>query len=414
MVDKKKLPLWEILILGVICLGLLAGGYMGAKKLIESRPRSERKLPEVKPPLVEVRGIKPISHQVWVSAMGTVIPSAEVTLQAEVTGRIMETHADFLDGGIITEGDVLVRIDHRNYDAIVIANDASVEKASYDLKLEEGQQDIAKREWEILGFGDDASDLERELALRKPHLRQKQAQLKTALANLDQAKLDLERTKVKAPFNSVVRSADVRVGDLATNQAVLGTLVSTDTYWVQVSVPLDRIHWLKLNEGKAVVKTGTGAIRDGKVLKLLSDLDPNGRMARLLVEVTDPLDLDNDPSNRSPLLLGEFVNVELEGVSIDNVYALPRSALRDGDKVWLVDKQETLQIENAQIVWKNLDVVFLKELPDETQLVLSDLSVPVDGMKVSPLVVEEPFVEEEGPGLPVMIQRLMKASEGEI
>ncbi|HIJ74412.1 MAG TPA: efflux RND transporter periplasmic adaptor subunit [Candidatus Hydrogenedentes bacterium] len=388
MSPQRKITLVRLLrgliLLAVIAAALGTSGAVSAY-FLKNRPRPQRQRPPQAAPLVQAQAVYAGAHQVTLRANGTVIPAVEVTLQPQVTGRITSIHPHFLEGGLVQKGDALARIEPRDYDLAIVSHEAQLETARYELKVEEGQQDVAQREWELLSMQEDASALDKELALRKPQFRQKQANLRAAQAQLEKARLDLERTVITAPFNGVLRSADVDVGDLATPQTPVATIVGTDAYWVRVSIPVDDLKWVLLPDtpdatSSAVrVYSNSGAVRTGRVLSLLSDLEPEGRLARLLVEVKDPLDLEEN-TPRPPLLLGEYVRVEIVGRMIDDVFVVPRQALRDGDELWLAARDDTLNIAQTDIVWSDIDYVLLRGLTDGTRIILSDLAAPVEGM----------------------------------
>jgi len=320
--------------------------------------------------------------------MGTIEPELEITLTAEVGGEIIAVHPEFLPGGVVEKGDVLVEIDPVSYQARVAAAEASLEQAGLELLQEEGRQIIAEKEWELLGGGD-ATDLERELALRKPQLRKAQAALRSAEAALRLARKNLADTRVRAPFNAVVRAIHVNAGDKATPQSPLAVLVGTDTYWVKATIPVDRIPWLKFPDsddpeaGQSLIQTVHGNRRSGTLLRLLSDIEPGGRMARVLIEVPDPLDLENSFGYRLPLLLDEYVRVDVNGRIEKDVIAIPRDALRENDTIWLLNSDDTLDIVPVEVAWRDPDTVLIRGIPPESRLIVSDLSGPVDGMELT-------------------------------
>jgi len=124
------------------------------------------------------------------------------------------------------------------------------------------------------------------------------------------------------------------------------------------------------------------------VVKLLGDLEEEGRMARILIAVDDPLDLDSPEQTRPPLLIGEYVRVEIEGPELDGVVALPRSALKNGRDVWVVRDDNTLDIRAVDIVWRGETTVMVRnDLRDGERIIMNGLSAPVQGMKV---MVDEP------------------------
>ena len=152
---------------------------------------------------------------------------------------------------------------------------------------------------------------------------------------------------------------------------------------------MDRLEWIDVpvqtgdHGSKARIIYGRGNECSGKVIRLLGDLAAEGRMARILVEVADPLGLKDSKQNRAPLLIGEYVRVKIIGRKLDNVFQIPRTALRDNSNVWITNENQTLEIRNVHPVWRDADIVLLKDgLKSGEQLIVSDLPAPVDGMTV--------------------------------
>jgi len=373
-----------------------------ARYMLTHKPKPQRRQPVATAPVVKVRVLTPTSYQVTVPVQGTVIPATEVDLKARVGGEVVWTHPELIEGGLVRKGQTLVKLDPEDYQLALTGKKANLESAIYDLKAEQGQQEIARSGWELLGLEDKASELDRELALRQPQLAAKQAQLKAAEAEVRQAELALERTVIKAPFDAVVQSAETDVGAQVSTQGTLARLVGSGIFHIKALVPLDRLKWIILPDrpltrpSPASVNTGTGRVREGRVLKLMGDLEPNGRLARLLIEVKDPMDLEKINSDRSPMLLGDYVSVLIQGRTVDNVFVIDRSHLKDGRFILTVSNEDRLMIEETDLVWQGLEEVLVTGIPPETRMVISDLSAPVEGMKVRVAVDQEP--ESGNPG----------------
>jgi hypothetical protein len=143
-----------------------------------------------------------------------------------------------------------------------------------------------------------------------------------------------------------------------------------------------------------------GQQRSGRVVRLLSDIETKGRMARILVAVKDPLGLKSRTSDRPPLLIGEYVRVEIQGRLLTGVYRIPRSSLRDNDTIWLAGNGDTLKIEPVDILWRDDRIVLVKNnLQPGDRLVVSDLVTPVRGMPLDVLVGDSgSSVEQDGNG----------------
>lgn len=378
----------EKLALTVASLVVLAVSAAVAAYMMINRPKPERRRPVLSAPIVRVQTISSTSHEVDVPVMGTVVPAVAVDLKTRVAGQVVWTHPEFIEGGIVRKGEVLVRLDPVDYELALTRKKAVLETAVNELKAEQGRQEIARSEWEILGLEDNASEMDRELALRKPQLAERQAALEAARAEVRQAELDLERTLIRAPFNAVVRSTHVDVGSQVSAQAALAELVGVDAYHVQALIPLDRLKWVILpDEGgaagsRALVRSGSGHERQGRLLKLMGDLEPGGRLARLLIEVEDPLDLAKNNGQRTPMLLGDYVSVQIQGRKVEDVYVIDLAHLKDGNMIYTVDGENRLRIQEVDVVWRGAEQVLARGLEPGQRLVVSDLSAPVEGMEV--------------------------------
>lgn len=385
---RKSTLLTMLAILLILVSAVAAGAY-----IVKSAPQAARQKPAKEAPLVTTTALESSLEQVRVSAMGTVIPARELTLKTEVSGRIVGIHKGFELGSHISSGDKLLALEPADYQLALAQAQSKVAAAAYELALEEGNQDIAQQEWELYDGRVSASEQDRDLALRKPHLFKAQAEFRAAQAEQVQAELDLQRTVLSAPFNAQVIAKTAEPGGFLSAQDSVATLVDTDRFWVQVSIPTDRLNWIEIpqqpgEQGSVVQVSVGGKQKLGSVHKLLGDLEENGRMARLLVEVSDPLDLTKPAEQRRPLLLGEYVRVEIDGKLLADVVSIPRSALHDGDQLWLADSEQRLQIATAEVLWRDSDRVLLRNtLPGGTRLVTSNLSTAVTGMQ---LRLEEP------------------------
>jgi len=371
----------------VICLLLIAAGIVGARLLIATKPKVNRRPPERMAPLVRTAVLQPENYTFSIPAMGTVIPSRETGLEVPVSGEVIYVHSEFTEGGMFAQGTKILQVDPKDYELAVQQKRRALADAEYALKLEQGHQDVARQEWSLL-YGDKAvSKGESDLALRKPHLEKVQAEIAAAKAELEQAEINLNRTTLTAPFNALVLNSYVELGSQVSSQKRLADLVGTDTYWVQVSLPVDRLRWVQVPNGDK----GAGSevdifyradnVKTGRVARLLPDLSKEGRMARLLIEVADPLDLQAKDEKQPMLLIGEFVRVSIEGEELHNVYRVPRSALRNDREVWIVDGESKLAIRPVKTIWRDQDSVVVQDgfKPGEA-LVISEIPAPVAGM----------------------------------
>lgn len=384
------------LLIALVAIVILGAGVAGAVYLYQTKPKSKQRPPRRSGDIVRVLQVHRSSQPITVQAMGTVLPARQTVLQPRISGEVVEVSPELIPGGRFAQGSAVLQIDPEDYELIVKQRRGELARADHDLKLEMGRQAIAKREFELLGNGGSDAEEDEELVLRKPQLALARAALTAAEASLTKAGLDLKRTNIVAPFNAIVLDKRVDLGAQVTPQVPLATLVGTDEYWVQVSIPVDQLQWIRIpraegETGAAVTILNeaawpAGASRSGRVTRLVSDIEAEGRMARLLVTVKDPLGL-NVPDGKMPaLLIGMYVRVELAGRTLENVISLPRSVLRDGREVWIMGPDDTLQIREVDVVWRGRDTVLIRGgLEDGDRVIASGLAAPVQGM---PLQIE--------------------------
>jgi len=378
---------------------IIALGVLGAWWLVANRPRAQREQVEPIPPLAQVVEAKRTTERITIAAMGTVVPAKRVVLQPEVSGRIVTQSPQLLPGGLFKKGDVILQIDRRDYETAVKQQEAAVEQARLEVQLEKGRQVIAEREWKLLEEDIALDQSSQDLALRKPQQKNANVALEAAKSTLEQARLQLERTTVYAPFNAVVQEEFVDEGQLVSPQTQLATLIGTDRFWVQVSIPVDRLRWLTFSGTEAsgessvrVIQEVTGEVsigRSGRLARLVGDLDPVGRMARVLVEIDDPLGLNAKKNPAGiPLMLGAYVRVEIEAGKAEEVFLLPRTAIREGDQVWIAGEEDRLEVRPVEVLWRSKDTVLIRNgLREGDRVVRNSIPLPIPNMK---LRVESP------------------------
>ncbi|MFN3197190.1 MAG: efflux RND transporter periplasmic adaptor subunit [Bradymonadia bacterium] len=369
---------------GLLAVVVLAGGGFMAKKLVASRQPAKRKPAVSRGALVDVFIASASSQKAIITAQGTVIPAQQVTLQPQVQGAITEINPQLVPGGRVQAGDALLEIDASDYRLAVEQQQANLARAEFELEVERGRKLVADREWKLLKKRGGAKG-SGTLARREPHIKVAKATVRGAKSALRRARLDVNRTRLSAPFNAIVEAESVEVGQVIRPGVAVATLVGTDAFWVQTSVPMDELGWMQLPDaqGKGGAKAhvvyrheGKEVRREGRVVRLLGRLDPVGRMARLMVQVERPLE-------GSPLLLGAFVSVEIEGRGLDAVYEVPRLAVRTDDTLWKVKADNTLVISPVKVIRKRAQTVLVAEgVGEGDKIVTSKLTAPVPGMKL--------------------------------
>lgn len=370
--------------LGVLALGLAVSAY-----LLQTAPKATRKPPLRQAHLVEVVPVTFGRETTIVEAMGTVRPARRIELRAQVGGRIVEVGRDFAPGGRFGEGDVILRIDPRDYELLVEQRRAALAEAEASLSIELGNQDIAQREFELLGEA--VSEGTSDLVLRKPQLRTARARARSAKALLDEAELNLERTVIRAPFPAVLQERTVELGAHVDTNTMMGTLVDTTEYWIETTIPVTQLRWISIPRGAGEVGAsarvydeaawGAGVSRNGRVIQLYSDLEGEGRMARVLVAVPDPLLTQEPNGSPSILLLGSYVRVQIDGPVLDKVVGLDRRLLRDGDNVWIMNSDNALEIRPVSVAFRAAESVLIAGgLEPGEKIVVTDLPAAVEAM----------------------------------
>ena len=371
--------------------GILLGGIAVAALMASHEPEAVRSAEGATIPRVDVTVAEATGEPAIVEANGVVMPARQVSITPEVAGRIVSTSDRLMPGGRFDADDVLARIDARDYQLAIIQDESRVQQAELELELERGRGTIAAREWELLGDGivggsGDAPGL----ALREPQLASAERAVDAARSGLERARLELQRTELRAPFNAIVLDEALEVGQRVSPTSPVLTLAGTDRFWVRVSVPVERLAYLGIpgvnaEEGSPaqVVHRAAGEVvarREGRVLRLLGELEPRTRTAQLLVGVDDPLVASD---GGLPLLPGAFVQVSIEGPAVEDAVRVPRVALRDGSDVWVVGDDETLTRRAVDVGWRTAEYLFLVGgVEPGERVVTSPLSTPIEGMPV--------------------------------
>ncbi|MEN8255003.1 MAG: efflux RND transporter periplasmic adaptor subunit [Verrucomicrobiota bacterium] len=370
---KKSAKILIPILLIVLALGI-------GKIIIKTTKKPEKKRPQRTAYTAEAMPVKAGRESVKLRATGTVVPALKIALRSRVGGEIVEVAPEFIDGGSFKQGEVILKIDPVDFKLALEQKKAALAESEYQLKLEEGQRDIAAHEWGILETGDDHSEADRELALRVPHMKYRTAKLEAAKAELEKAKLDLARTEIRAPFNTVVVERKTDLGTQATVQDALALLAGSDEFHVRASIPVDRLQWIDCdpeNGSEVTVIRSTGEDRKGRVVRLESALEEKGRTARVLIAVKNPLE------GAQPLLLNEYVRIEIKGAPVEQAFRIPRSALRDDRFVWLATKENTLEIREVEVAWRDATEALISGgINNGERLILTSLSTPINGMKL--------------------------------
>jgi RND family efflux transporter MFP subunit len=344
-----------------------------------------------------VTTIHPHQVQLTVTTQGTVTPRTESTLVAEVAGQIKTVSPAFANGGFFEKGDLLLTIDPRDYEVAVSQAQVQVAQAELAISREKEESNIALQEWERMGRG-----LPNDLVLRKPQIAQAQAGLEAARGSLHRAALNLERSRIRAPYAGRVRSKIADVGQYVGPGSVLGRVYAVDYAEVRLPIPDQDLAYLDIGfdyRSQKVAKHGPAVKLHAKfagqthtweahIERVEGEVDPRSRMINLVARVEDPYG-QIEAGTRPPLAVGMFVTAEVLGKTVENVYSIPRSALRPNGTV-LVVTNDRLFHRTVELLRKDEEEAIVSAgLSAGDQICLSPLDMVVDGMSVRSQVTSE-------------------------
>ncbi len=380
-------------------LAILAVGIIVMRVLILSRSvpqKTERINPGA---LVEVVSVAKQDKQLQIDGTGTVKPEQEVTITIQVDGLIDKVAPGFVAGGFFRKGDLLFAVEAIDYELAVDRAKSALIKTENEITIIESKATVARQEWERLKLDDQEEP--NPLIVYQPQLEDAKANRAAAVATLKQAELNLQRTKVVAPFNCLVRSEEAGLGKYVRSGNYIAMIASVDAAEIVVPLPLDDLQWINTpsqSPGKKGAQATVGLqVGDhdykwqGEVVRSLGEVDPRSRMARLVVRVDDPYGLDDgNTENKMNLELGMFVEVLIAGEVLADVIEIPRTALRENSSVWVMDNDQKLRVKHVKIARLEKQSALISEgLQDDDMVILTALPGGVDGMKLRSIRIGE-------------------------
>ncbi|MBW8000950.1 MAG: efflux RND transporter periplasmic adaptor subunit [Planctomycetes bacterium] len=344
-------------------------------------------------PLVKTQILKPRDVTMVISGFGTVSPKVQVEIVPQVSGKVVWVNPEFKAGGFIKKDKPIIEIDPRDYQLAVQQAQAVVAEAKVRLDLEKAEALVARKEWDQINPGKEPTST---LVLREPQIKRAQAQLASADAQLETAKLSLERTKITLPIEARIISETVDLGQYVSIGQSIGNAYGLEA--VEIELPLEdhELKWFDVPENSngfdandPTAKTTVAYVKadfagaqhtwKGYVTRTAAEIDKKSRLVSVIIEVTKPFDnIDNKPD----LLPGMFVEIFIEGKVLKNVFAVPRNALHERDKLWIIEN-EKLRIIKLDIVRFDDDYAYTtSSLNGNVTIVVSSLDIAADGMKI--------------------------------
>ncbi len=386
---------------GTIVLGV---GVLGFAILFGMRAAPAEVEPPRVIPTVSTVPARVTQGAIKVRGGGTVRPSAEVTIAPQVGGRVIWTSPALVSGGRFLENESLLRVDPADYENAVEAAEADVAQREVALLEAEENARLALDEWRRLAERENLDPTPpNALVTRQPQLDAAAAALRSARARLEDARLALERTWIRAPFNGIVREETVDLGQFVAAGQTVGRLYATDA--VEIVVPLsdneaaliERLWSARAGDAATRIPVeivseygGTEYAWSGYVDRAEAALDEQTRTVDVVVTVPEPFTPPEDDPGRPPLLIGSYATVDIEGTSFEEYAVVPAAAVRDGDVLWTVADDTLLVMTPVEPIQEVDDeAVVLGPIPDGTPVIVSMLLFVTDGMTVRPVQLLE-------------------------
>jgi len=382
----------------LICLAILVGGILITVLIFSTEPEAQSEGASIETAiLVDVVEAEKGTYAPTIVATGTVQPVEDVTLSPLVSGQIIRRDPAFTPGGFVKKGEVLLQIDPSDYRNTLELRKSELLQSETTLATEMGRQQIAEQDLQLITrdslFGSNPlSEDETQLVLRKPQLNAVKATIEAAKASVNQAQLNLERTTIRAPFDAHILSQNVTIGSQVAQGDALGRIVGTDSYWVTATVPISRLQWLRFPEstndkGSMVhIENPTAwpkdAHREGYLDRQIGALDAQTRLARVLVRVDDPLATSEELEGAPKLMIGTFVEVNIQADSIPNVVRLDRDLVRSNQTAWVM-RDSLLEIRELDIILTDNRYAYVRSgLEQGDMVVTTNLSTVSNGIEL--------------------------------
>lgn len=421
----------------VLAVVVLVAGAAITRLVIQNRPKPEVVIAPEPRRFVRTMLLNKQDKTFWVKGFGTVRPKKELSIVPEVSGKVVERSPGFRTGGFIKKGDLLFQIDPADYELAIERRKAEIAQLRADIarlrqeeKNHKADLGIAERHLELVsqerernnrlrrqgvissGQYDQSQQnflrqertvqsIKNVLALLPVQLRQKRAALSASRSELKRAALQLSRTKLVSPFDARVRETSLDAGDFAAAGQSVGKIYDVSVLEVPVSLPVEDARWVfRRNQGAAFPRSqeevkpflptarvswsqfGEKVEWRGRVSLVDSGLDESTRALTLVVEIPEPMK-NWMPGEHPPLFVGMFVEVNIKGVTMPDVFVIPRAALRERNHVYLLDEGK-LRIQKVEVIRKGQDGVVIRNgVNENTRIIISAIPDPVSGMRLN-------------------------------
>lgn len=360
-------------------LAIVAVTILAVTALNVFKPGTNKR-PPIRPPAIPVEALSMQlqDFEVIIQSQGIVEPATQASLAAQVSGNVVSRSPQFERGGRFKQGDILLTLDDRDYIAALKLAEANKSRAQVNLEEEQARSTAAIQDWKRQGYSKKPSPL----VARLPQVAAAEAELASADAALIKAQLDLSRTRVSAPFDGRVIGDPIDIGNYVTPGIVLGTII--ESHRMKVALPVssqwrDMLDWQKTFATATVsLPTNPGAYWKAVISKASADISNDSRQFYLMADI----DVDSASRQDIGLLIGDYVNANVLGRTLPNVFVIPRSALHDGSFVWVIENNK-LYKRKVSIAWTDSTVAVINSGLQSNELVnLTPVGPVISGTEV--------------------------------
>ncbi len=340
--------------------------------------------------LVDAVEAKEQSLNFIVRSQGPVRPRTETTLVAEVSGKIVAVSPDFVPGGFFRAGEVLLEIDPSDFQTAVKRAEAALASRQAQLADEQARSAQALKDWRGLGRTGDPPPL----VAREPQLADAQANVMAAQADLDKARRDLQRTRITVPYDGLVRSRRVDIGQFVSLGSQLGITFAVDRAEIRLPLASGDLAFLNLPSPSDGEITDFPAVRlqaevggrtdswEARLIRTEGVIDEASRVLYVVAEVNDPYGLLGQ-SDQPELRMGTFVRAEIEGRYIENAVVLPRYVLRNDNTVLVANQERELEIRDVIVARAEPAQVYLTSgVAGGEMVITTTLDAPIPGTRL--------------------------------
>jgi len=380
----------------ILPIAILAFAVTASILIARSGKEPEREEPAHAALLVDVVEPEIKQGRFTIRAQGTVTPRIETTVVSEVAGKIVSMSEEFVAGGLFSKGQELARIDPSDYETALLAAEAELAAARATLADEQARSDAAREDFRRLhGDSREPSDL----LLRLPQVARARAAVQAQEAAVERARRNLERTRITLPFDGMIRSRDANLGQYVTVGTTLGAAFATDRVEVRLPVSETDLAFLDLPMAESGRKldrpitligsvAGQPARWHARLMRTEGVVDRNTRLTYLVAAIEDPYGLESDSresnSGRPALPVGTFVEAEIPGRDATGLVLLPAQALHHGDRVYLADDNDELDIREVEIVRSTPREVYVSgRLDADDRVITTAIPTPIPGLKLN-------------------------------